>query len=76
MDLDKYANQIGLNINTAKTKLLKINTKFTEPVKIKENKVEEIQEFAYLGSKITSDGNSEEDVKAQISKARGTIASL
>ena len=76
MDMDKYSNQIGLNINTAKTKLMKINTKSTEPVKIKGKNVEEIQEFAYLGSKITSDGNSEEDVKARINKARGTLASL
>ena len=55
---------------------MKINTKSTEPDKIKGKKVEEIHEFAYLGSKITSDGNSEEDVKGWISKAGGTFAAL
>ena len=38
--------------------------------------IEEVQEFIYLGSKITADGNSENDVLSRIAKSRGAFASL
>ena len=44
------------------------------PSKTKKN--EEVQEFVHLGSKITTDGNSEMDVLHRRSKARGAFAVL
>ena len=68
--------QIGLNINTSKTKLMKINTRAKNPVTLDDKATDEVQEFIYLGGKITSDGNSENDVLARIALIRGTFASL
>ena len=75
-DLASKGKQIGLNINTSKTKLMKINTRAMDPVTLAGKAIEEVQEFIYLGSKITADGNSENDVLARIAKARGAFASL
>ena len=78
-DVALIGRQVGLNINTDKTKLMKINARSDQQVSI-DNKnieeVEEIQEFVYLGSKITTDGNSEMDVLHRLSKAREAFAVL
>ena len=68
--------QVGLNINTDKTKLMKINARSDQQVTIDNKNIEEVQEFVYLGSKITTDGNSEMDVLHRLSKARGAFAVL
>ena len=74
--LDSLGKQIGLNINSNKTKVMKVNAKTDNPVTINDNAIEEGKEFVYLVSKVTSDGNSEEDVNARLSKARGAFAAL
>ena len=75
-DLVTFGKQIGLNINTDKTKLMKLQPKSVQPLIISNNTVEEVQEFTYLGSKITTDGDSGADVQSRISKARGAFAIL
>ena len=55
---------------------MKMNTRATDPVTLAGKAIEEMQEFIYLGNKITADGNSENDVLAHIAKARGAFASL
>ena len=70
-DLASNGKQIGLHINTSKTKLMSMNTRGMDPVTSAGKAMEEVQEFIYLGSKITADGNSENvDVLACIAKAR------
>jgi hypothetical protein len=76
IDMATTGKKIGLSINTDKTKVMKINEKSKEQITINNNTVEEVQDFNYLGSKISLDGNSETDVQSRISKARGTFASL
>lgn len=71
-ELTVYGKQIGLIINK-KTKLMKLNSKSVQPLITNDNKVEE---FTYLGGKITSDGVSGADVQSRISKARGAFAAL
>jgi hypothetical protein len=73
-DLATRGKQIGLNINTIKTKVNARISAETNPLEGKQ--IEEVQEFIFLGSKITSDGNSETDVLARIAKVRGAFASL
>ena len=75
-DLATYGKQIGLNINSDKTEVMKINSKSNQPLTINNMNVEEVQEFTYLGSKITTDGDSGADVKGRINKARGAFAAL
>ena len=76
--MHSLGKQRGLNINITKTKHMKINAKNEEPVTINNTALEEVDEFVYLGSKVTSDGNSEKDVHvdSRISKARGAFAAL
>ena len=75
-DVATIGRQVGLNINTDKTKLMKINARLDQQLTIDNNSIEEVQEFVYLGSKITTDGNSEMDVLHGLSKARGAFAIL
>ena len=55
---------------------MKINARSDHPVTIDNRIIEEVQEFMYLGSKITTEGYSEVDVCNRISKARGAFAAL
>ena len=55
---------------------MKINARNEEPLTINNTALKEVDEFVYLGSKITSDGNSEKDVDSRISKAKGAFAAL
>ena len=67
------ALQIGLKLNTAKTKLMRINYKTDNPITINNSDaLEDVQDFAYLGSKITTNGDSAKDFK----KASQTFAML
>jgi hypothetical protein len=55
--------QIGLNIKTTKTKITKLNTRISAlPITHEGKQIEEVQEFIYLGYKITLDGNSEKHI--------------
>ena len=75
--LTTTAPQIGLKLNTAKTKLMRNNYKTDNPITINNSDaLGEVQDFAYLGSKITTDGDSTKDVMARIIKAGQTFAML
>jgi len=49
---------------------MKILTRDMEPIKLSSGNVEEVQQFIYLGSIVSTDGGTEEDVKARLGKAR------
>ena len=74
--MDTTGKQIGLNINASEAKILKININSTDPVLLDTATKEEVSDFVYLGSKITSDVNSEVEVIARKGKARGAFAFL
>ena len=75
-DLTRNAGSIGLKVNSIKTKSLRTNCSTTEPITINGTDIEEVAEFTYLGTKVTTDGDSEIEVKVRISKARGAFRSL
>ena len=56
----------GLDVNAGKTKVLRMN----------DEDLEEVQEFTYLGSKMTTDGSSDADIKARLAKARQAFRTL
>ena len=70
------SSKVGLHINVAKTKLMKLNTKSTRAVKIDEEPIEEVDKFTYLGSVVTPTGGTEEDINSRINKARAAFSQL
>ncbi|XP_028649227.2 LOW QUALITY PROTEIN: uncharacterized protein LOC114645554 [Erpetoichthys calabaricus] len=70
------SSQVGLNIHTEKTKIIKINSSSNNPVILNGSSLEEIQSFTYLGSIIDQQGGTDTDVKARIGKARAAFIQL
>jgi hypothetical protein len=60
------SSKIGLQINIPKTKILRINATFQEPILIGQHNLEDLDSFEYLGSKIDETGGTEADLKARI----------
>lgn len=55
---------------------MKVNAKTEEPITLNNEEIEEVSEFVYLGSKITTHGNLEVDVLARFSKATGAYVAI
>ncbi|VDO68162.1 unnamed protein product [Schistosoma margrebowiei] len=55
---------IGLNIHKGKSKILRYNIAFTNPITIDGKDLEDVKTFTYLGSIIDEHGGSDADVKA------------
>ena len=68
--LEETAAKIGLKINKEKTKIMRINTTNTDPIKLRNEDLEEVEEFTYLGSKVNTTGGTDNDIKIRICKAR------
>lgn len=66
----------GLKINIGKTKLMRINTNNSTPVEINGTPIEEVSEFCYLGSMISTDGGTATDIQSRITKARAAYGGL
>ncbi|VDO67197.1 unnamed protein product [Schistosoma margrebowiei] len=63
---------IGLNIH----KVLKYNTKNSNPITPDGETLEDLESFTYLESIIDKQGGSDGDVNARIGKARGSFLQL
>ena len=74
--LKEAAQRVGLKINQEKTKVLRTNNLQEAPILIEGKAVEDVQEFVYLGSKISQTGGTDEDIAARIRKARQAFAIL
>ena len=57
--------RIGLKINVKKTKSLWLGRSEDEKVTLGNEKIDQVGSFTYLGSIISKDGGSSEDVKAE-----------
>jgi hypothetical protein len=68
--------KVGLHLNVAKTKVMKLNAKSNNPIKVGNEDIEEVEKFTYLGSIVTPNGGTEEDVNARINKAKASFAQL
>ena len=53
---------------------MRIDTKGRDGVSIVGERIEEVDEFKYLGSIISKNGGTDEDIQARIGRARQTIA--
>lgn len=67
------SEEFGLRINSSKTKVMrssKNEVKDQMKIRIGNSIVEEVKQFCYLGSKITQDGRSKEDIKSRIAQGK------
>jgi hypothetical protein len=64
------ASKIGLKFNKEKTRTMSINEEKNKPLKQREETIEEVGEFTYLGSITTKKNNTTKDVEKRMNKAR------
>jgi hypothetical protein len=75
--LDAEARRVGLKINVEKTKMMRINPSSQEQFTIgTQDRIEEVEEFSYLGATVCKDGGGMKDLKNRLSKARGAFIRL
>ena len=74
--LSTVALQTGLEINTQKTKSMRVNTATNTLIQIAEQNIEDVESFTYLGSIISKTGGTEEDIKSRIEKAQHVFVTL
>ena len=67
--LSKVALQTGLDINTQKTKGMRIIPATNTLIQIAEQNIEYVEGFIYPGSIISKTGGTKEDIKSRIGKA-------
>ena len=66
--------KIGQKINIKRAKLLRLGINEDEKVKLGNEKINQVDSFIYLGSSISKDGGSNEDVKSKTAKAQGLFS--
>ena len=68
--VEEEASKQGLNINTTKTKTMRINSNNVQAVRVGDVDIEDVEKFTYLWVAVTRGGGAEEDVEARIRKVR------
>jgi len=74
--LEVQGAKVGLKINATETKSLRTGTKRGDGVSVAEGRIEEVDESTYLGRIVSKKGGTDEDIQAQIGKARQAFAML
>ena len=68
--LVRNSGQIGLKANRQKCKVLRLNTKNKDTIKIDEESIEDVNRFEYLGAVISDAGGGTMDLQNRLGKAR------
>jgi len=71
--LKAVSSELGLNINTEKIKIMRMNNKSIERITISNHDIEEVTSFPYLGSVINITVGTDEEVLSRIGKARSVF---
>ena len=66
----------GLKINSEKTKLLTLNTTINEKVQVGDHVIDDVENFVYLGARVSTSGGTEDDIKARLGEARAAYSKL
>jgi hypothetical protein len=74
--LHEELQKVGLSININKTKEIRANVRNKIEIKFQDKVVERVDRFTYLGSVVTKNGGTEEDVLNQISRADTAFVQL
>ena len=75
-DMASTAAVLGLKVSTKKTKHMRMNHRSDAPIILHRMIVEEVNEFTYLGSRMTINGDAESEITARLSKAGQAFASF
>jgi len=67
---------VGLTINVDKSYLMRKNIPVQSPVLVNGQPLSEVEETTYLGSKVTTDGDCEKDIRSRIGKANQAFCML
>ena len=70
------AGNLALKINIKKTRHLRSRSRSNEPILVNRAVINEVDYFIYLGSKVSTSGDGEEEILVRISKASHSFASL
>ena len=74
--LGRNSEGTGLKINIDKTKVLRLNAKRQDPIKINGIDVEDTDSFGYLGAIVNNSGGAEQDIRRRLEKARSAFHHL
>ena len=74
--LDEEARKTRLKINVKKTKSLRLNHTSEATFTIQQDTIEEVQDFTYLGSTVSIEGGTNQDICIRIGKAAGVFNTL
>ena len=69
-NLETTAQKVDLKISHEKIKLLRIKNQQKSPVTVSGKAVTDVDDFVYLGSKISQTGGTDENIKVRLKKAR------
>lgn len=75
-DLKVKAQNIGMKINSQKSKEMRDIPKNKDRFYLGGREVEEVDKFRYTGCTFSQDGSANEDVTNRINKSRGVFAEL
>ena len=76
LKLDEEARKTGLKINVKKTKSLRLNHTSVATFTIRQDSIEEVQDFAYLGSTVSTESGTDQDIRIGIGKAAGVFNTI
>ena len=70
MSVKTYSEEQNLYINAKKTKIMKTDTTLTAPnITVGNDTIENVEQFEYLGSMITANGDNSKEVKRRLAMA-------
>ena len=70
------AARVGLKINAKKSKVMRINARNDQRIKVDEEQVDDVEEFLYLGALLDKEGGATKDIQQRLGKARQTFYRL
>ena len=70
------AVRVGLKINAKKSKVMRINARNDQRIKVNDEQVDDVEEFLYLGALLDKEGGATKDIQQRLSKARQTFYRL
>lgn len=74
--IDRFAKQIGLNLNTSKTQVMCINSTPDAPITVDGNTHDYVEECTYLGSLLSKDNACSKVISVRLGEAHSPFASL
>ena len=74
--LVEEAARAGLKINLKKSKVMRINARNDQRIKVNDEQVDDVEEFLYLGALLDKEGGETKDIQQRLSKAEQTFYRL